>query len=117
GAELERAVGDTNQPVDLQAERAEDVAHLAVLAFAQADGQPGIGALLAVENRLHRAIEHAVHSDAVFQSFERLWIDLAMHAHTVAPQPTGGGQFEYPRQAAVIGEQEKAFGVDVEPSD
>src|SRR5690606_23727522 len=51
-AELERAVGTADEAVDLEAERAQHVADLAVLALAQAQHQPDIGALLALQHRL-----------------------------------------------------------------
>ena len=40
-----------------------------------------------------------------------------MRAHAIAPQPGGRRQFEHARQPAVIGEQQQAFGVEVEPAD
>src|SRR3546814_10556963 len=48
-AELERAEGDADQPADRPAEMLADATDLAVLALAQAHGQPGILALLAIE--------------------------------------------------------------------
>src|SRR5690606_13378170 len=46
-----------------------------------------------------------------------LRLDLTVHAHAVAPQPARGRQFEHTRQAAIIGQQQQAFGVDVQPPD
>ena len=40
-----------------------------------------------------------------------------MDPHAVAPQPAGRRQFEHARKAAVIGQQQQALGVDVEPAD
>src|SRR5262249_52754101 len=51
-AELERSVGDADQPVHLQAEIAEHVPHLAVLALPDRKGEPHVRPLLAVERRL-----------------------------------------------------------------
>src|SRR5438552_4752865 len=107
--ELERPVGNADQPRHLEAKRAEDVSHLAVLAFAQTDRQPGVGALLAVERCFDRSVEHAVDGDAFAQIGKRLILDLAVDAHAIAPQPAGGRQFEHPRQPAVIGEQQQSF--------
>ena len=44
-------------------------------------------------------------------------VDLAMGAHAIAAQPAGRRQFEHARKAAVIGQQQQALGVDVEPAD
>ena len=48
---------------------------------------------------------------------ERGLVDRAMRAHAVAPEPAGRRQFEHARQAAVVGQQQQALGVDVEPAD
>src|SRR5215831_4133352 len=55
-AELERTVGDADQPVHLQAEIAEHVPHLAVLALPDRKGEPHVRPLLAVERRLDRPV-------------------------------------------------------------
>ena len=89
--------------------------HLAVLAFAQGKREPEIGALLAVDARLDRAVMHAVDGDALAQPIERLLADAAMRAHAIAPDPAGARQLEMARQRAVGGEQQQALGVDVEP--
>ena len=68
---FERSERDADQPVDLEAERAEHVAHFAVLAFADTDGEPGVGALFAVDRRLDRAVAHALDRDAVLAAVER----------------------------------------------
>ena len=115
--ELERAEADADQPVDLEAERAEDVLDLAVLAFAQGEQQPDIAALLALERRLDRAVLDAVDLDAVLEAVELRLGDGAEGADAISAQPAGGGQFEDALQAAVIGEQQQALGVDVEPAD
>ena len=81
------------------------------------EGQPDIGALFAVERRFDRAVVHAVDGDAAAQTVERLLRDAAERAHAVAAQPAGRRQFEHARQPAVIGEQQQALGVDVEPAD
>ena len=40
-----------------------------------------------------------------------------MGADAIAPQPAGVGQFERARQPAVIGQQQQALGVEIEPAD
>ena len=45
------------------------------------------------------------------------WRDRAVGAHAVAPQPPGLRQLEQARERAVIGEQQQAFGVEIQPAD
>ena len=116
-AQLERPERDADQPVHLQPERFEHLAHLAVLALADGEGEPDIGALFAVERGLDRPVAHAVERDAAAQPVERLLRDAAERAHAVAAQPGGRRQFEHARQPAVIGEQQQPLGVEVEPAD
>jgi len=116
-AELERSVGDADQPVHLQAEIAEHVPHLAVLALPDRKGEPHVRPLLAVERRLDRPVLDAVDRDATAQAVEVALRHLAERAHAIAPQPTGRRQLQHPCEPAVIGEQQQAFGADVEPSD
>ena len=40
-----------------------------------------------------------------------------MGAHAVAAQPAGGRKLQHPRQPAIIGKQQKAFGIDIETAD
>ena len=94
-----------------------DVAHLAVLAFADRKHQPDIGALVALQRRIDRTVFDAVDLDALLQLVELRLRDLAMGADAVAPQPAGVGQFERARQPAVIGQQQQALGVEIEPAD
>ena len=100
-----------------ETEMAEHVAHLAVLALADREGEPDVGALLAVERRLDRPVADAVDGDAAAQRIERGLRHRAVRAHAIAPQPAGRGQFEHAREAAVIGQEQQAFGVEVEPAD
>src|SRR5262245_31171442 len=54
-AQLKRSERDADQPVDLEAEMAEHVAHLAVLAFTNGKGEPHVRTLGAVERRVDRS--------------------------------------------------------------
>ena len=95
----------------------EHALHLAVLAFAQAHRQPEIRALHAVDLRLDRAVDHSVDGDAAAELIERRLVDLAMRTDAIASEPSGGGKLQDAREPAVIGEEQQAFGVDVEPPD
>src|SRR5436190_19323602 len=59
-AELKGAVREADEPRHRIAEVFEDAAHLTVLALAERQCQPGVGALLAVECRADRAVGDAV---------------------------------------------------------
>ncbi|MNK69318.1 hypothetical protein D3C87_887010 [compost metagenome] len=116
-AELERTVGNADQAVDLEAECAEHVLDLAVLAFTQAHADPDVVTLGTVERRVDCAIKHAIDGNAFLQLVERCLIDLAMGAHAVTAQPAGGRQFQHAGKTAIIGEQQQAFGIDIEAAD
>src|SRR5580704_17700123 len=103
--ELERAVGETDEPRHRIAEMFEDAAHLAVLALAQAERDPRVRSLLAFELGADRAVGDAVDRDASFQTGEAGFIDKAVHPHLVAAQPAGRRQFEPAGERAVIGEE------------
>ena len=66
-AEFERPERHADQPVHRQPEMLEHPLDLAVLAFAQAHGDPGVGALLAVELRLDAGVVDPVDRDALAQ--------------------------------------------------
>ena len=116
-AELERPVGQADQAVHGQPEMLEHALDLAVLAFAQTHRDPAIGALLAIEMRLDPGIFDAVDRDALAKCVELGLVGRAIGAHAVATQPAGRGQLEHASEPAVIGQQQQAFGVDVEAAD
>ena len=93
------------------------VAHLAVLALADREHQPDIGALVAFQRRVDRSVFDALDLDALLQLVELCLRDLAMGTHAVAPQPAGVGQLQRARKPAVIGKQQEPLGVEVEPAD
>src|ERR1700722_14064442 len=116
-AEFERAERDADQAVDRKAQVLEDLLDLAVLAFPEAQGEPGVCALLAVELGLDSEIVHTVDRDSAGELVERRLIDVPVRAHAIATQPARRWQLQYARKAAVVGEQQKPFGIDVEPPD
>ena len=77
-AELERTERHPDQAVHRQPEMAEHVLHLAVLALAHREGEPHIGALLAVEPRLDRPVGDAVDFDAVLSRSSRSCVILPL---------------------------------------
>src|SRR6185437_9417401 len=116
-AELERAVGDADQAVHLEAEMRHDIANLAVLAFADRKHQPDIAALIALQRGVDRSVFDAVDLDAVLELVELSLCDLAMRTHAITPQPAGLWQFQFAREPAVIGQQQQTLGVEIEPAD
>ena len=117
-AELERPVGDADQAVHREPEMLEHALDLAVLAFAQAEREPDVDALHAIERRLDRAVDDAVDRRRRRRSASSCaWSIVAVGAHAVAAQPAGRRQLQHAREAAVVGEEQQALGVDVEPAD
>ncbi len=113
-AELERAIGDADQTVHFETERAKNVLNFAVLAFTQTKNHPDVVALFAFERCCDRTVLDAVNSDAVLERIKLRLSDVAISTHAVATQPTGGWQLEDALEATVVGQQKQTFGVDVE---
>ena len=63
------------------------------------------------------AVIDAFDGDAAEQGVELLLGDVAVGAHLVAAQPARVGMGDDAGEAAVVGEEEQALGVDVEPPD
>src|SRR5437763_4302835 len=116
-SELERAERDADEPLDAEPEMAEHIADLAILAFADAEREPHIAPLHAIERGIDRAIVDALDRCAAPQAVELLLCDRAMRAHAITPQPSGRRQLQKPRQRAVIGQKQKALGVEIQPPD
>ena len=95
----------------------EHALDLAVLALAQAHRQPDVGALLAFEPGLDAGVANPVDRHAFAQRVELGLVDRAVRAHAIAPEPGGGGKLQHARQAAVVGQKDQSFAVDVEPAD
>ena len=116
-AQPERAIADADQPVHRQIDGRQGAANLAVLALAQADRQPGVGTLNAVQHHLHRQEPLAFDGHAAAQRFQIRIGRVAVDADAILAQPAGGGQFQPALQRAIVGQQQQAFGIEVEPPD
>src|SRR5262249_33652067 len=92
--ELKWSKRDADEPVHRQSEAVENGAHLPILAFAQANRQPDVGALNLVESGLDRAVAHAGNFDPMPERVERRLVDRPVRAHAIAPEPAGGRQFQ-----------------------
>ena len=74
-----------------------------------------IGALIALQLGVDLAVFDAVDFDAVFELVELRLGDVAEGTDAIAPQPAGVGEFERARQSAVIGQEQQAFGIEIQP--
>ena len=117
-AELERPVGDPDQPVDRQPDRLQRPADLAVAALAERHRQPDVRALLPVDRR--PASAGSARPSTVMpaaQRLERRVVRRPVRPHPVLAQPAGRGQLQPPLQRPVVGEEQQPLGVEVEPPD
>src|SRR5437773_9250772 len=96
---------------------AEYVAHFAILAFTDGQREPDVRALCAIEHSLDWAVMDARNRHAVANAVEFVLRDRAMRSHPVSAQPSGRRQFQKSRQRAVVGQKQKALGVEIEPPD
>jgi len=116
--EQKRPKTDADQAVDGQTERVEHAANLAVLAFGEGESEPDVGRRRTVANmvagRLDRSVANALDRDAVPQSVEPRLLDAPEDPGAITPPPATGGQFQGPGQLAIVGEQEQAFGGDIQ---
>ena len=116
-AQTERAIADADQAVDGQVDGGHGAADLAVLAFADADGQPGVGALNAVKHDRHRLKLFTVNGDATAQRLKIGVGGISFDPDAVFAQPAGRGQFKAALQLAVIGQEQQPLGVEVKAAD
>jgi len=118
GAQGQRPVRQADQPVHLQADGLQDLADLAVLALVQGDREPEVGALRPllgfVEPCLDRTIADAVDGHALLQGVQPVLGRAAVRAGAVTADDPRGRHLQRPRQLTVVGQQQQAFGVDVE---
>ncbi len=116
-AQVQGAVGDADQPVHLQPQGLEHLAHLAVLALGQADAHPDVRARAALDPGLDRAVGDALDGDPRLQAVELLLGGAAIGPGAVAAHHAGGRQFQLPGQSAVVGQEQQALGVQVQAAD
>jgi len=115
--ELERAERHADEPRDREAEMAEHVSHFAVLALADAKVSHRFDPCTALDCGFDLTVMDAADRHAGAQFVELSLRYRTMRPHAVAPQPAGRGQFQDAGQRAVIGEEQQAFGIEVEPAD
>jgi len=118
-AQLEGPVAHPDQPVHRQAQRLQHPAHLAVLSFGEGQGDPDVGgALLAgLQLGVDRPVADALYGDAILQLVQPRLVDPPVRPGAVAARPGVGRQFQRPGQAAVVGQEQQALGVQVESTD
>src|SRR5689334_13178283 len=96
---------------------ADYVADLAVLALADAEREPDVGALHTIKRGFDRSVVNSIEADAAPQPVELILRDGAMGPYPIAPQPPGCRQLEEPGQRSIIGEKQQAFGIEIESPD
>src|ERR1700722_3797803 len=82
--EFERTERHADQAVDRQTQALEDLLDLAVLALPEAQGEPGVCALLAVKLGLDSEIVDALDRDAAGKPVERRLVDVPVGAYAIA---------------------------------
>lgn len=109
---------DALELVDLVAERLDHAVDLAVLALVDRDAEPGVLALAGQDLDLGwHGGGAVVKHDALAQRIDLAAIELAVDldvvglGHVAAWREQAGGQL------AIVGEQQHAFGIEVEPTD
>ena len=115
--QLERAIGDADQAIYLQANGFQHTADLTVLALANADGEPDIGALVVFDFNVHWPVIDAFDGDALFELVDRGLVDSAPGANAIFTVPGGGRQFECAGQSTIIGQQQQTFRGQIEATD
>ena len=120
---MEGAVGEADQPVHIKPDGCQHPAYFAVLALLERDREPLVAPARLVPRRgflplrVDRTIFDPVDRDAPGEPGQRCVFDAPVHAHPVAAHPARRRQFQLAGQLAVIGEQQQAFGRNVEPPD
>ena len=90
-AQLERTKRHADESRHRETEMTEDVAHFAVLALADGEGEPEVRSLHAVDRRFDLPVVDAIDRDAGAQFVELFLRDRAVRAHAITPQPARGG--------------------------
>ena len=112
-----RAVADADQPADRQPDGVEQLPHLAVAAFGDDDAIPAVGAVAAALLDRLEGRGLAVDGDAGEQALAAFLVEQAEHAHRVLALDAEARMHQLVGQFARVGEQQQAFGIDVEPAD
>ncbi len=92
-------------------------ADFTVFTFAKGDGHPCIAVFLNVNLGLDRPVIDTVNRNTVFKLFKLCLVNPAMDAHTIPACPAGGRQFKITGKLAIIGQQQKTFGIQIKPPD
>jgi hypothetical protein len=91
--------------------------HLAVAAFGDGDAVPAVGALAAAVFDAAELGDAVVEAHAIEQLLFFLVAERAEHAHGVLALEAEARVHQPVGQLAGVGEQQQAFGVEVEPAD
>jgi hypothetical protein len=116
--ERQRRKRDSLQLVDLVAERLDHAMDLAMLALVDRDAEPGVLALARQDLDLGRHRHGAiVERDAVPQRLDLFAAELGVHLDVIGLGDVVARGEQPRRQIAIVGQEQDAFGVEVEPTD
>ena len=111
------AVADADQPAHRQADLFEEAPHLAIAPFGDDDPVPVVSALAAAVFDRAETRVLAVDADAFEQLGFRLGVERAQHPHRIFALDAEARVHQLVGELARVGEQQQAFGVQVEPTD
>ncbi len=106
-----------DQPADGDALRFPKPAHLAVAAFPQNHVIPVVGSFAACLPDLVETRQSILQQHPLPQPLQHLRRNLAQHPRRVFPFDLGRRVHQAVGQFAVVGHQEQALGVEIEPTD
>jgi hypothetical protein len=86
-AQFKRSKRHSDQPVYSQPKCFENLTNLAVLAFADAESEPDIGALFAIERCFNGAVANAIDGEAFSQPVKRLLAHAPERTHAITAKP------------------------------
>lgn len=99
-----RAIGHSDQLVDLQIALLHDPANLSVLASAHGDVEPAVGGQFAVDIDIERAVSVPLNCDGRAHLLQFLWGDSAVHFHAIHPRQIGLWILQQPLERVVVGD-------------
>src|SRR5690348_5141626 len=94
----------------------EDAADLPVLAFGETKLNPAIASGAPLEIGVDRAVVNAFDRDPFRELLELGLAHLAVGAGAIGADDAAAGELECALELAVVGEEEQAFGHEVEPA-
>src|SRR5689334_6326492 len=95
----------------------EDVADFSILTLGETHLHPAIASGPSLEVRVDRAIADAVDGDSLSQLFQLLLRHLTVRPGAIGADNPRLRKLELPLQFAIVGQEQKALGHEIEPAD